>query len=144
MPRPRGGDWLDDEMLALRRTGVDVLVCLLTQDERDELDLGDEPAAALRAGLDFHALPIIDCGIPDPARFRALLDALAARLDQGRHVVVHCRAGIGRSSLVAAGLLVMLGTPAAQVWNVITAARGRPVPETDQQRLWMDRFWEGS
>ena len=33
MARPRGGDWLADEMAALRRRGVDVLVCALTDPE---------------------------------------------------------------------------------------------------------------
>jgi len=111
MPRPRGGDWLEEEMLALRHAGIDTLVCLLTSAERDELALSDEPAAATRAGLDFHAFPIDDFGVPDPEEIQPLLDLLAFRLEDGRHVAVHCRAGIGRSSVIAAALLVRLGTP---------------------------------
>ena len=30
MPRPRGGDWLEDEIRGLKRFGVDILVSLLT------------------------------------------------------------------------------------------------------------------
>jgi len=30
MPRPRGGDWLDDELQALGKAGVNVVVSLLT------------------------------------------------------------------------------------------------------------------
>jgi predicted protein tyrosine phosphatase len=139
MPRPRGGEWLDDEMLALRRAGVDVLVCLLTLAERVELGLSDEPAAARRAGLEFHSFPIIDFGVPDHADVQPLLDDLVTRLTGGRYVAVHCRAGIGRSSLIAAALLVRLGTPTGQVWDLIAEARGLPVPETGEQRRWLDR-----
>jgi len=39
MAKPRGGDWLEDELVALRRTGVDVLVCALPEPERRELGL---------------------------------------------------------------------------------------------------------
>lgn len=138
MPRPRGGDWLDDEMLALRQAGVDILVSLLTRVEAVELDLTDEPAAAVRMGLEFHAFPIIDLGVPDHVEVQPLLEVLTRALISGRHVAVHCRAGIGRSSLIAAALLVRLGTPIEQVWHVITAARGVSVPETDQQRRWLD------
>ncbi|WP_406209068.1 hypothetical protein OH807_38055 [Kitasatospora sp. NBC_01560] len=30
MAKPRGDDWIDDEMTALRAGGVDILVCTLT------------------------------------------------------------------------------------------------------------------
>lgn len=41
MARPRGNDWLQDEMKGLREAGTDVLVSMLTSDEVDELDLGE-------------------------------------------------------------------------------------------------------
>jgi protein-tyrosine phosphatase len=140
MPRPRGGERLDDEMLAVRRAGVDILVCLLPPAERDEMGLSDEPAAATRAGLEFHAFPIADFSVPDPVQVRPLLDILASRLRDGRHVAVHCRGGIGRSSLIAAALLVRLGSPVEQAWQVIAQARGVPVPETEEQRRWLDTY----
>jgi hypothetical protein len=43
MARPRGGDWLEVEMKALRAVGVGVLVSLLTAAEMIELDLVSEP-----------------------------------------------------------------------------------------------------
>jgi len=138
MPRPRGDERLDDELRALRDLGVDVLVCLQTPAERAELGLTDEPDAAVRAGLEFHAFPIADFGVPEHAAAGPLLDTLAAHLAAGRYVAVHCRGGIGRSSLVAAALLVRLGTPAAQAWDIISAARGCAVPETEAQRTWLD------
>ena len=33
-PRPRGGEWLDDEMKGWRRTGFDAIVSLLGPHER--------------------------------------------------------------------------------------------------------------
>jgi len=116
---------------------VDVLVCLLPPGERLLLGLADEPDAAARAGLAFHALPIRDFATPDRAAAAVLVDTLAAELAAGRYVAVHCRGGVGRSSLIAAALLVRLGTPAEQAWQVISAARGHPVPETAAQRRWL-------
>jgi len=137
MARPRGGTRLPGELRALREAGIDVLVCLLPPGERLLLGLAEEPAAAARAGLAFHAFPIRDFATPDRAAAAVLVDTLAADLAAGRHVAVHCRGGIGRSSLIAAALLVRLGTPAEQAWQVISAARGHPVPETDAQRRWL-------
>jgi protein-tyrosine phosphatase len=138
MPHPRGGQHLDGELRALRRAGVDVLVCLQTAVERRHLGLRDEPAAAVRAGLEFHQLPIVDFGVPGHAEAGPLLDLLAGRLTAGRHVAVHCLGGVGRSSLVAAVLLVRSGIPVERVWGLVAAARGCPVPETEQQRQWLD------
>jgi hypothetical protein len=41
-PRPRGGDWLDDEMLDWKKAGVNVIVFLLADDEVREFALEKE------------------------------------------------------------------------------------------------------
>lgn len=139
MPRPRGGDWLGDEMAALRAAGVGLVACLLTGDELADLELRDEERAAGSVGLEFRHLPIVDMSVPDPEPLLALADELARRLAEGDHVVVHCRAGIGRSSLLAATVLVRLGVPLEQAWVDIGTARGVEVPETEEQRRWVER-----
>ncbi|MER7772578.1 tyrosine protein phosphatase [Kitasatospora sp. NPDC096140] len=136
MARPRGHDWLDDEMAALRNHGVDVLVCALTGPELDELGLADEPRAAAAAGLQFVAIPVPDRTVPDRAAVLPTLHGLAGRLRDGAHVVTHCRAGIGRSSLLAAALLVLDGVDPDTAWNLIERARGLAVPDTAEQRAW--------
>jgi len=140
MARPRGGDWLTDELSSLRRAGVDVLVCALTDPELLELGLTDEPAASHTAKLEFIAIPIPDRGVPDPAAVTPILEVLHGHLAAGRHVVIHCRNGIGRASLLAAALLLREGLHPHQAWDRITAARGLPVPDTDQQRAWLDQL----
>jgi protein-tyrosine phosphatase len=136
MARPRGDDWLDDEMVGLREAGVDVLVSLQSDVERRELGLLDEGPAAQRAGIVFHHFPVPDFGVPERAEFEPLLTALVADVSAGRHVAVHCRGGVGRSSVVAAAILVRLGVEPEQAWEAISTARGVPVPETDEQRAW--------
>ena len=141
MAKPRGNDWLDDEMRSLREAGVDVLVCALTSEEREVVGLSDEPEAAQRAGLAFHAVPIRDRGVPDPTSVMPLLRDLADQLRDGRHIVTHCRFGIGRSSLLAAAILVLDGLRPARAWQLISTARGYDVPDTRRQRLWIDDLY---
>lgn len=109
MARPRGNDWLADEMEALRSSGTDTLVSLLTASEVAELELQAEKEEAERAGLRFIDLPIPDRGTPDLRSFRELLAELKLELQAGKNVVAHCRIGIGRSSIVASGLLISEG-----------------------------------
>ena len=37
--RPRGGDWLEDEMAAWKQSGVDTVFSLLTAAEEHDLDI---------------------------------------------------------------------------------------------------------
>jgi len=136
MAKPRGGDWLADEMTALRTAGVDTLVSALTVAELDEVDLTEEPLAARDAGLEFVSIPIIDREAPDPAVVLPDMQRLAQRLHAGAHIVTHCRFGIGRASLLAAGVLVLNGIPPDQVWERLEQARGLAVPDTSAQREW--------
>ncbi|MEW1798182.1 protein-tyrosine phosphatase family protein [Streptomyces niveus] len=140
MAKPRGGDWLDDEMRGLREAGTDVLVCALTGPERDELGLSDEERAATAAGLRFVSVPIPDRTVPDLAAVLSTLRELSDGLADGAHVVTHCRAGIGRASLLAAALLILGGTDPDLAWHVLEEARGLAVPDTPEQRAWTLRL----
>ena len=137
MARPRGNDWLSDEMNGLREAGTDVLVSMLTSDEANELHLQGDAEAAATAGLAFLTCPTPDRRVPEAEGFRALLAELLDALAAGKNVVVHCRMGIGRSSLVAAGLLVAEGQTVAKAFEAVSAARGMKVPDTDEQRTWL-------
>jgi hypothetical protein len=45
VPRPRGGDWLLDDLRNLQAAGIDVLISLLTEAEAAELELSSEAQA---------------------------------------------------------------------------------------------------
>lgn len=140
MPRPRGFDWLEDEILSLKKLGIGTLVSMLTAEEEDFLGLREEKAAALRHGLRFVSHPIPDRSIPethgptwDVAR------GLADEFSAGRKIAVHCRMGIGRSPLMLACILVLTGMRPLDTWIAIGDARGCVVPDTAEQRAWLTR-----
>lgn len=143
MARPRGGDWLADEVKALRESGVDVLVSLLTAEEVAELDLAREEQWCRTHGVSYLSLPITDRGLPHSYRQTVdLLTGLADRRAEGKQIAIHCRQGVGRSSLMAASLLTMRGMAAPQAFELLATARGRPVPDTEEQRAWVVAFAE--
>jgi protein-tyrosine phosphatase len=141
LPRPRGGDWLADEVRSWRTAGLDVVVSLLAPEEVVELDLQEEEVCARSEGIELLAFPIPDYGVP---RSRPELTALVRRLETalvaGKKVAVHCRQGIGRSSLVVASVLVSAGEDPEEAFRRIEKARGRPVPDTAEQREWVARM----
>jgi protein-tyrosine phosphatase len=137
-PRPRGGDWLADEVRAWRSANVDVIVSLLTADEIADLELDDEQKLGEANGLEFISFPIIDRSVPSSReRWSWLINELAERLRQGKNVVVHCRQGIGRAALVAIALLMRAGVDLGTAIQRVGKARGVNVPETQDQKRWL-------
>ena len=141
MPRPRGGDWLGDELKALATSGVNVLVSLLTADEVAELELQDEERLCGDCGLRFISFPIPDRGLPfSTAEAGRTIDLILEELWAGKAVAVHCRMGIGRSSLIAACLLKSQGIGVDEAFAMISRARDFSVPDTEEQREWASGF----
>ncbi|HUT11081.1 MAG TPA: dual specificity protein phosphatase family protein [Thermoguttaceae bacterium] len=139
MPRPRAGDWLADELASWKSAGVDVVVSLLTDDEISELDLKQEPALCEAIDLTFLSYPIADRDVPSSIDgFLVLVDRLHDYLQNDRGVAVHCRMGIGRSSLVAACLLVKAGLKPRDAFRSISRDRGIDVPDTKDQIEWVE------
>jgi protein-tyrosine phosphatase len=139
--RPRGGDWLIDEIKALCEAGVDVLVSLLTETEEAELDLDNEGHDCRQQNITYLNFPILDrCVPPFTASTFAVIEQLSEQLAAGKHIALHCRQGLGRSVLMAACLLVCAGMTPEQACNQLTQARGCPVPETAEQRAWIVAF----
>src|SRR3569832_709932 len=137
MPRPRSGDWLEDEIAALKAAKVDLVVSLLDNDEIAELGLRDEGRLCEAAGIDFLRFLIADRGVPDGALLRPFARNLLARLHSGKSVAIHCRAGIGRSSQDAASVMIEGGMPPNVALEGTANARGLRVPDTEQQRDWI-------
>ena len=141
MARPRAGDWLEDEIGHWRASGVNAVVSLLETEEVSDLSLQRERALCEQHGIDFLSFPIVDRGVPGSMReTRALAETLLGRIAKGQGVAIHCRAGIGRSSIIAGSVLVLDGMSANDALAAIAMARRTPVPDTDAQRDWLRDF----
>lgn len=141
IPRPRGGDWLEDEVRSWRKSGLDVVVSLLTPGEISDLDLLQEKHYSRDNDLQYLSFPIVDRSVPtsrkDVLDFLKKLDKLLA---EGKNVGVHCRQGIGRAALIAASLLVLAGLDTEAAFQRVSTARGYDVPETPEQKEWVAKL----
>lgn len=141
MARPRSGDLLSDEIAGWKAAGISTVVCLLQRDEVEELDLGEEAELCRGHGMEFISFPIRDRGLPQTAgEAEILARQIALKLKNGTTVAIHCRAGIGRASLIAACAMVYSGFDACSAFDAISKARGVKVPDTDEQRSWVTLF----
>jgi protein-tyrosine phosphatase len=103
--------------------------------QRDELaNISPEYLAYIESneGIEVSGFPI------DMERFHTLVEEVILRLRSGQCVIIHCRAGIGRSGLFAAALLTTLEMSSNDVLLSVKNAGGRF--ETEVQRSFLQDY----
>lgn len=141
MPRPRGNNWFADEVSRLKELGVKTVISLLEKDEIQELGLRDEEKLCRQQQIEFINFPIKDRAIPkEHVVVVKFINLLNDRIKASQKVVIHCRMGIGRASLIAGAVLITRGLQTDRVIDKITKARELKVPDTEEQVLWLRRF----
>ncbi len=138
-PSLAGGSWDRDLSLDLevvRAWQPEIVIALLEDHEYAFLGIPRFRADVLRAGLPWVFAPIVDGGIPS-AEFRETWTSLGpqvrAILQRGGRVLIHCRAGLGRTGMLAAMLLVELGEDAESAIRRVRAARANTIETRAQE-----------
>ena len=133
-----GAPWdrdLATDVARIAAEGVDAVVSLIEPDEATDLSVPDLGPRIEAAGLTWLSFPIRDGGVPgDRAAFEALADRVSDLLDAGRHVVVHCKGGLGRAGTFASTVLVRRGVPPDEAIRQVRAARTGAVENRTQER----------
>ena len=65
MPRPRGGDWLEEELSFLANLDVQILASLLTDEDALNCELELEEKLCAKVGIEYLSYPIEDHDVPD-------------------------------------------------------------------------------
>lgn len=142
MPKP-SGEWLEEDISHYKITGVRKIISLLTVQEAAELELSDEDEICARYGVNFLQHPIEDRGLPAMREFSTLIENTFVDLTNGIGVAVHCRAGIGRSGMLAACVLQRSGCTFDDAIQSVTDARGIPIPDTAEQLNFVRSYCRG-
>jgi protein-tyrosine phosphatase len=122
----------------ISRLGINLVVSLLETNEARTLGLDAEREQVKALGMDFVSFPIPDMGIPTSVEeFASLSKMLLKQVNAGNNILVHCHAGIGRSGLMAAGILLHCDLNPKQAFAHVSKMRGVRVPETPDQEYWL-------
>ena len=145
VPRPRGGDWLEDEASEWANEGLNVIVSMLEREEVESFGLEREKEFCQLNGIEFFSIPVADRSVPILSEdFLKLLEKLKMMLLQGDNIGIHCRQSIGRAPLLAALLMILLDIEPKEAFRQLSLARGLEVPETLEQKNLAENFYKES
>lgn len=134
MAKPVAGEWIHDEFSAIAQYGINKVVSLLETDEAYELGLDKEAEMCEHYGMKYLSYSIADRGVPNSVNdFAEFTLHLYQDVVNGVNTVIHCRAGIGRTGLVAAGVLLHCGLKPEDAFAYVSDKRRVGVPDTQQQ-----------
>ena len=140
MAKPVSGEWIADEFRGIAQFGLQRLVSLLEMHEIRDLGLQAAPDLCAENQVDFVHFPIKDRGLPSSfSAAQKLVIRLHSDITNGHNTVIHCRAGIGRTGLLAAAILIRDGLDAKAALTLVSKARGITVPDTEEQIAWLLR-----
>lgn len=131
---------LQHTMTTLAQKGINSVLCLLEEEESITLGLANEQTACEAANMHYRQFAIPDFGVPEPDELYSLVAQLTDELKSGKHIVVHCRGGIGRTGLICCCILVATGLNAQSAMELVSQQRGCKVPETAAQTGMIEQF----
>jgi protein-tyrosine phosphatase len=137
LARPEGDDALEGDIQSWREAGIDVVVSMLTETDNEYLGLSAEAELCRNNGLEFITFPIEDRCVPDSRdETLQLVSRLNDLLTNGKSIGFHCFGCIGRAPLIASCVLMFSGESAEKAFELISYARGYPIPEAPVQAEW--------
>lgn len=143
MPQPYGFTWIDEPFLAasampegpeefswLRGEGIEILLSL-SEDPPSRRFIDD-------AGLMLVHVPVEDFDAPTSEQIDKCLSVIDQAQRTGMRVLVHCRAGKGRTGTILAAYFVSKGMATAEAIKHVRALRPGSIETPEQERAIQD------
>lgn len=133
---------LKRDLTAIQEWGATGVVTLNEEPELESLGLGDLGSQIVEAGFWWRNLPIMDMNVPVPPfeeNWQVEGQQIIASIAAGERVLLHCLAGLGRTGMIAARLLVDMGMSAEQAIVEVRRLRPRAI-QTSEQEEYVRKF----
>lgn len=134
------GQWNRDLELDLDRLQnhyhCDRLVSLIEDHELIGMGIPTLYELVKQRGIALSRLAMVDGGTPSNFEaYRSLVSELIQALSAGETIVIHCRAGLGRTGMLAASILTARGLDPAEAIAAIRTLRPRAVETRAQEQI---------
>ncbi|WP_164905247.1 protein-tyrosine phosphatase family protein [Aequorivita ciconiae] len=141
-PCPRGGGLLEDDIRELSDLNISLLISLLTFTESAQLELSAEADVCRSYSVDFINFPIMDKGICGFDNFVEFIELIYHKTQEMNSILIHCQHGVGRSGMIALGLMVKSGKDLEESIKLVSKNRGYTIPQSISQRKLLSAYYK--
>jgi len=129
---------LNTDLQEINEWGANGVVCFLEAHELAIARIEELPERVQEAGMWWRLLPIVDMGVPhqqfeDEWAEEGELIRHALRI--GERVIFHCYAGLGRTGMMAARILVEMGMDPEEAIATVRVDNSRRIQNEKQENL---------
>ncbi len=129
-PNPGAAKYLEPDLKELSDWGANGVVSLIEEKEFRLNNVTELPRRLTEAGMWWLHLPIVDMDIPDQ-NFEDIWaydgERIRHALRIGERVILHCYAGLGRTGMIAARILVEMGMDPEMAIKTVRQPNGRRI-----------------
>lgn len=137
-PSRKAEKWLKSDIAEIHEWGANGVLTLMEEHELTYLGVPMLPKALDAAGLWWKHLPIMDMHVPEQLfedQWRTEGADIRNRLMQGEKIIIHCFAGLGRTGLIAARLLVEFGIAPQEAVELVRDINPRRIQTIEQEEF---------
>ena len=135
---------LVEDLRVIKNTGTVALISLMCDREYKIYGVSDL-SKLIPDGIKHYQLEIIDNGTPDAnfeSQWKINGPDIRFLLKQGSTITIHCYAGLGRTGLLTARLLVEFGISPSRAIKIVRQARPGAIQNYFQETYLLKRRWE--
>ncbi len=126
---------LKSDLQALKEWGTTGVVSLVEEHELSIVGVEDLPQKLESEGVWWRHMPIMDMYVPEEdfeQQWAQEGKRIRDFLKRGEHIIFHCYAGLGRTGLVVAKILVDFGMEPEEAINAVRKANKRRIQTKEQ------------
>lgn len=116
-----------------------IVVCLLTWYELEQLHMLDYPEILQSKGITFLHLPVLDGNIPTMNEMNPVIKKLVYKLLIGKNILIHCRCGYGRAGTLAACILLHFNYDSNEAIALVRDRRHGAI-QTKTQEIFINQY----
>ena len=135
---PKSNKNLAVDLQELKDWGANGVVCFLEAHELAISRVEQLPVQVQESGIWWRLLPIVDMGVPDQFFEDAWAEEgelIRHALRIGERVIFHCYAGLGRTGMMAARILVEMGMDPEEAIRTVRQDNPRRIQNEKQEEL---------
>lgn len=132
---------LDKNLDIIMDNQINVIICLLEHKEMKELKMTNYHYLVQKKGMKLYHIPIKDENIINIDDMNIIIKNILYQLSEGNNVLIHCRAGLGRSGMVCACCLTHFGYNDKKSIELITKRRPGSI-KSIKQRNFINKYYK--